>query len=117
MYDISLAVGIMVAIHISFILIGIHVLRLDYNAFLGMMVGAGLVSGILAKLLAASWRDKFVAAIKQEEQGGEVGWDFLYAVLILTAGGIVSGVILYRRYGISGWLGLLGANTVVNAIV
>jgi hypothetical protein len=117
MYDLSLAIGIMVAIHLSFVIVGIYVLRLDYNAFLGMMVGAGLVSGILTKIFAESWKDKFQAAIKQESQSGVVLKDSLYAALIMIGGTIVSATLLYRQYGIGGWLGLLGANTVVNAVV
>ena len=117
MYDLALAIGIMVAIHLSFVIVGIYVLRLDYNAFLGMMVGAGLVSGILTKIFAESWKDKFQAAIKQESQSGVVLKDSLYAALIMIGGTIVSATLLYRQYGIGGWLGLLGANTVVNAVV
>jgi len=117
MYDLTLAVGIMVSVHIIFVVIGIYVLRLDYNAFLGMMVGAGLVSAIVTKFYAESWKDRFLTAVKQESREGELGKDLLYAIGVLLVGSILSGVLLYRRYGIGGWLGLLGANTVVNAVV
>jgi len=117
MYDITLAIGVMVAVHLSFIVIGIHVLRLDYNAFLGMMVGAGLIGAIISKFVAASWKDKFQMAIKQESQSGVLLKDSLYAVVIMLGGAAVSATLLYRRYGIGGWLGLLGANTLVSAIV
>jgi hypothetical protein len=117
MYDITLALSVMVAIHLAFIVIGMYVLKLDYNAFLGMMVGAGLVSSIVAKFFAASWKTKFEAAIKQEKQSGELLRDAFYGVVIMFGGAAVSATLLYRRYGIGGWLGLLGANAVVNAVV
>jgi hypothetical protein len=117
MYDITLALSVMVAVHLSFIIIGMYVLKLDYNAFLGMMVGAGLVSSIIAKFVASSWKTKFQAAIKQEEQSGELLRDALFGVAIMFGGAFLSATLLYRRYGLGGWLGLLGANTVVNAIV
>ena len=60
---------------------------------------------------------KFQAAIKQEEQSGEVLRDAAFGVAILFGGAIVSAMLLYRRYGLGGWLGLIGANAVVNAVV
>jgi hypothetical protein len=117
MYDITVALSVMVAVHLAFIVIGMYVLKLDYNAFLGMMVGAGLVSGILAKFFADSWKTKFEAAIKQERQSGELLRDAAYGMAVMLVGAAVSATLLYRKYGIGGWLGLLGANAVVNAVV
>lgn len=117
MYDITLAVSIMVVIHISVILIGMYVLRLDYGAFVGLMVGAGIVGGIVSKIVADSWKSKFQAVVKQELQEGELGRDGLMALCVLIAGTAVSGTLLYRRYGVGGWLGLLGANTAASVVV
>jgi len=117
MYEITLAVTVMIAVHLAFITIGMYVLKLDYNAFLGMMVGAGLVSGIIAKFVASSWKAKFQAAIKQEERSGELLRDAAMGAGVFLVGAIVSATLLYRKYGLGGWLGLVGANAVVNAIV
>lgn len=117
MYDITKALGLMVAMHLLVISIGMYVLKLDYNAFLGLMVGAGLVGGILAKFVAGAWQAKFQAAIKQEERSGEVLRDAGFGLAILFGGMFVSATLLYRRYGLGGWLGLVGANALVNAIV
>lgn len=117
MYEITTALSLMVAMHLLVISFGMYVLKLDYNAFLGMMVGAGLVSSIIAKFVASSWMAKFQAAIKQEEQSGEVLGDAAFGLVILFGGAFVSATLLYRRYGLGGWLGLIGANAVVNAVV
>jgi hypothetical protein len=117
MYELTVAVTVMIAVHLAMITFGMYVLKLDYNAFLGMMVGAGLISGIIAKFVAASWQAKFQAAIKQEEQSGEVLRDAAMAAGVFIVGAFVSATLLYRKYGLGGWLGLLGANAVVNAVV
>ena len=117
MYDITTAALAFVVFHNVTVYVCAYVLNLPYAQFVAALTGTGLVVGLLLKIAAIAWRSKLDAAMAAESRSRELGEDVLMALVIMMAGGLVSSTMLYKKYGLGGWLGLFGANLVANALI
>ena len=116
MYDISTVVAILVAVHLATMYVGIEVLRLEYPHFVMMTLLTSILGSIVVKVISPNWRAKADAAMKAEEKQGGIGKDIMLTVTILVAGGVASAALVFRRFGVGGWLGLIAANALTNLI-
>jgi hypothetical protein len=116
MYDISTVVAILMAVHLTTMYVGTDVLRLEYTHFVMMTFLTSILGSILVKAISPNWRAKADAALKAEEKQGGIGKDLMLTLTILVAGGAVSAALVYRRFGVGGWLGLVAANALMNLI-
>lgn len=116
MYDISTVVAILLAVHLATMYVGIEVLRLEYTHFVMMTFLTSILGSIIARSVSPNWRAKVDAALRAEKAQGNVGKDLMLTVSLLVAGGAVSAALVYRRFGVGGWLGLVAANALTNLI-
>jgi hypothetical protein len=116
MYDISTVVAILLAVHLATMYVGIEVLRLEYTHFVMMTFLTSILGSIIVRSVSPNWRAKADAALKAEEKQGNVGKDIMLTVTMLVAGGAISAALVYRRFGVGGWLGLVAANALTNLI-
>ncbi len=116
MYDISTVVAILMVVHLTTMYVGTDVLRLEYTHFVMMTFLTSILGSILVKAISPNWRAKADAALKAEEKQGGVGKDLMLTITILVAGGAISAALVYRRFGVGGWLGLVAANALMNLI-
>jgi hypothetical protein len=116
MYDITVAVLAFVLFHNAIVYVCAYHLNLSYAQFVAAVTGTGLVVAALLKIAAVAWRSKLDAALSAESRDHELGKDVLYASLVMLVGGFVSSTMLYKKYGLGGWLGLFGANLIANAL-
>ena len=116
MYDISTVIAILMAVHLITMYVGTDVLRLEYPHFVMMTLLTSILGSIVVKAISPNWRAKADAALKAEEKQGGIGKDLMLTLTILVAGGAVSAALVYRRFGVGGWLGLVAANTLMNVI-
>lgn len=117
MYEITIAATVFVVFHTAIVYICGYVLRLPYAQFVAAMIGTGAVVSVLLKVAAISWRPRLQAAMAAESHDGELATDAGAALLVILVGGFVSSTMLYKRYGLSGWLGLFGANLIANMVI
>lgn len=117
MYDITVAALAFIVFHNLMVYICAYQLNLPYAQFVAALTGTGLVVGLALKVAAIAWHSRLSAAIETESRDHELGKDVLYALVIMIAGGLVSSTMLYKKYGLGGWLGLFGANLIANALI
>lgn len=117
MYDISIAVLIMTIVHLSTMYAGIYVFKFEYTHFVLITTLVGVLSGILASAMSPAWKEKIWEALKMEQKEGIIGKDVVVALCIFLISGIISVSMVYRRFGIGGWLGLAATNIISNLIV
>lgn len=117
MYDIATAALAFVVFHNVMVYVCAYVLNLPYAQFVAALTGTGLVVGLLLKVAAIAWRSKLEAAMAAESRDRELVSDTLMALLVMIVGGLVSSTMLYKKYGLGGWLGLFGANLIANALI
>jgi hypothetical protein len=116
MFEVTAAITLFVVVHIGTIYVCAYVLRLDYPAFVAVTTVTGLIAAVIAKIGLAAWKPRLTAAINMESRDGELGRDIGVAAIIFFVGASVSNTILYRRFGLGGWLGVLGANMIATSI-
>jgi cytochrome b561 len=117
MYELA-GVGILFAgAHVAAVYLGTDVLRLEYAQLLALNVGITVIMSLLLRLITPSWKSKVETVMKQEERQGTAFTDLLLMLLAFIIGGVISAVLLYRRYGPVGWLGIVGASSLVNWLV
>ncbi len=117
MYEISTAILLFVVFHIATIYVCGVVMRMEYTLFVATTVAVGTVAAILIKGAGLVWKSKIEAALQNESRRREMGTDLLGATLIFLGGAVVSNLMLYRLYGMGGWLGLAAANTLAGALI
>lgn len=117
MYDITLAVLVFVVFHIATIYVFGVTMHLEYKKFLAATVAVGAVAAILVKGVGLLWKTKIEAALNDESRRREMGTDLLAALVVFLVGAAISNLMLYRLYGLGGWLGLAAANMVANAVI
>jgi hypothetical protein len=116
-YEISTAILLFVVFHIATIYVCGVVMRMEYKVFVATTVAVGVVVAILIKGAGLVWKNKIEAALQNESRRREMGTDLLGAVVIFLGGAVVSNLMLYRLYGMGGWLGLAAANTLAGALI
>lgn len=117
MYDAFVAALLLAGSHVAVSYGAAEVWKVDYKTYLAVTVGFGLVIGLLLKGVAVGWKNRLVAAFKEEERQGELIPDVLLFVLTLMVGGVASAYIVWRRYGAVGWAGAVAANYLASWIV
>jgi len=107
-------------VHFAAVYLGTDVFRLDYPQILALNVGFTIVMSLLLRATMPEWKPKMEATIKDEARrghGGEALLDVLGMMLAFIVGGIDTDTLLYRRYGIGGWMGVVGSSIVANWLV
>lgn len=117
MYELTAVVAIFVAVHLGVFYIASEVLHLDAIQFLVAVVGAAIVSAMVAKLAVPDWKAYVERVMNEEKRDGDVLSDAVGVVVVLIAGAIANNVLIVRRYGVRRWAGILLANAIVNAFV
>lgn len=103
--------------HLAAVYIGTDVLRLEYSQMLTLNIFFGIIMSLLLKASIPAWKPKVEAAMQQEARQGKAFMDMGLMFLVFIVGGIGSAMLLYRRYGPVGWLGMVGASALVNWLV
>ena len=104
-------------VHLGMAVALAYVLRLPYKQFLAWNTGIAAVLAVVLRISAPAWKDRIGAVLSLEKRQGELPSDALAALVILVASGFAYTWVISRQYGLEGWLGLVGANTIVNAIL
>ena len=117
MYELTLVVAIFVAVHLSVFFVASEVLQLDAFKFAVAVVGAAIVSTVIAKIAAPDWQAKVEQIIDKEKQAGDVMEDIVGVVVVLVVGAVLNNWLIVRRYGVRRWAGILLINALVNAFI
>jgi hypothetical protein len=117
MYDLFLIGLGFAAAHLAALYFGIFVFRLEYAQILTLNVGLVVAMSLLIRISLPLWKDRLVAALKREARDGEALPDALAMVLTVLGTSLASAVILFRRFGAVGWLGLVGSSALVNWLI
>ena len=116
MFDLTLAALMMVTAHVGAVYVGTDILRLTYIQVLGLNVALGIAISILTQVMLPEWKPKLEAELSQDTTF-EASADVLGMIAVFMAGSSASGFLLYRRFGIAGWLGMIGSSALVNYLV
>lgn len=117
MFDLTLAALVLIVPHVVLMYAAANVWGMDYKSVLVANGVTALVSTLLAGMISPAWKAKAQAAINREKAAGDLGEDLLGAFAIIVTGAIASNMIVARRYGMKGWLGLVAENTVLGALL
>ncbi len=113
MYELFLVALLFSVQHIAIAYAAIEIWRLDYRTYLMVTTGISLVLAMILRVLMANWKDRIAQALRGEWDDRELLPDAGLFLLTMIAGGAVSAYLVYRRYGIAGWMGSLALNYVV----
>jgi hypothetical protein len=117
MYDLFL-VGLALSIqHVAVAYAAIEIWKLDYRTYIMATTGFGIVMGLILKGVMTGWKDRIGQAMREEVADRELFPDLLLFVVSLLAGGMASSYLVYRRFGVMGWLGGFAANMFASWIV
>lgn len=112
------AVGIALSgVHFAAVYLGTDVLRLDYPQILALNVGFTIVMSLILRASMPAWKPKVEAVVKSEAREGDAFLDVIGMFLAFIVGGIATATLMYRRYGIGGWMGMVGSSIVANWLV
>ncbi len=117
MYEVTAWIAPLMIFHIATIYICGYVLNLEYKTFLAVTTPVGAAAAILLKGYLATHPTLLKDELGKEIHAGEFPRDIGIAVVIFILGAIITNILLYKRFGLSGWLGVFGANALVNAII
>ncbi len=112
------AVGIAFsAAHLGAVYLGTDVFRLEYANIMALNIGFAVVMSLLTRASMPTWKPKVEALLKRESREGDAFLDLSGMFLAFIVGGVLSALLLYRRYGAVGWLGVIGSSALVNWLV
>lgn len=117
MYDLFLIGLGFAAAHLAALYFGVFVFRLEYAQIMALNVGTAIAMSLVIRVSAPIWKDRLIAALKQEAHDGSALRDAIAMLLTVIAASLASAVILFRRFGPVGWLGLVGSSALVNWLV
>lgn len=117
MYDLFLVGLLLGGSHLAVAYGAAEVWKLDYKTYLAVTVGVGLAMAFVLKMVAAGWKNSISAVMKEEYREGELPLDVLLFFGTLIVSGILSAVIVSRRYGLAGWAGAVGVNWLASWLV
>jgi hypothetical protein len=113
-----LSIGILYgAAHLAVVYYAVEVARLDYKTMMILNGAVAMGAAVLARALEPEWKPAFMATIQADKREGRLMSDGGGMVLALIASSMASLWLMGRRYGAAGWLGAIGVNAVVNAVV
>jgi hypothetical protein len=101
------------AIHLATIYVGVYVLQLNYPMFLALLTATSVISGLLTAKLSVEVK----ARAERELRSGSPSTDLMAAAVVMIAAATASNLLIVRRYGILGWLGVLAASVATHAVV
>jgi hypothetical protein len=116
MFDLTLAALMMVTAHVGAVYVGTDILRLGYVQILGLNVALGIAISILTQVTLPEWKPKLEAELSRDTVI-ESSADMLGMIAVFMAGSSASGFLLYRRFGVAGWIGMLGSSALVNYLM
>lgn len=117
MYDLFLAGLLLSIVHVGISFVAIHILKTDYKTYLALTVGSGLLLAFLLKLAASTWKSRINTVLSEEWHLGELPIDIVLFFVTLLLGGAASAILVYRRFGITGWVGAVAANSLASWII
>ena len=117
MYDITFAMLAFVLFHLATIYICGVMLRLDYKIFLAVTTAVSVVVSLVLRAGAVAWKQKARSFVQEEGREGTLWADLLAGIGIVLLGGVVSAAMIYKLYGVGGWLGVTATNMVVGYII
>ena len=117
MYDLFLVALALSVQHFAVAYAAIEIWKLDYRTYIMVTTGFGVVMGLILKVLLEGWKDRIVQAMRGEIEDRELLPDVLLFLVTMIAGGMASAFLVYRRFGIGGWMGAFAANTAASWIV
>lgn len=117
MYDLFLVALALSVQHFAVAYAAIEIWKLDYRTYLMATTGFGIVMGLILKVFITGWKDRIGQVMREEVADKELLPDLLLFVVTLLAGGLASSYLVYRRFGVMGWLGGFAANMFASWIV
>jgi hypothetical protein len=114
MYELLKVGAIISAAHVLAIYIGTDVLRLEYVRILALNIIFAASTAVVLKLTAPFWQEKLKIALDQEVKDKSVILDVFGMIAVFILGGIITAILLYRKYGALGWFGVFASSAVVN---
>lgn len=116
MFELTIAAFVISATHVAAVYVGTDILHLDYTPLIGFNVALGIIMSVLLRITLPEWKPALIQALRQDTMP-EATADVLGMIALFMAGSSASGFLLYRRFGIAGWLGMVGSSAVVNYLV
>lgn len=117
MYDITIALATYVIFHLATIYVCGVMLRLDYKIFLAATTAVSVVVTLLLRASEVAWKRKVQSFVQEEDREGTLWPDLLGGLAILILGGVISAAMIYKLYGVGGWLGITATNMFVSYII
>jgi hypothetical protein len=117
MYDITTAMLAYVLFHLITIYVCGVVLRLDYKIFLAVTTAVSIAVTLVLRAGSVAWKHKAQSFVQEEDREGTLWTDLLVGLGILILGGVASAAMIYKLYGVGGWLGITATNMIVSYIV
>ena len=117
MYDLFLVGLLLGGSHLAVAYGAAEVWKLDYKTYLAVTVGVGLATAFLLKLMIAGWKDRIAAVMKEEYREGALPIEVLLFFGTLLVSGALSAYVVYRRFGLTGWAGAVGANWLASWLI
>jgi Mn2+/Fe2+ NRAMP family transporter len=114
MYELLTVGAIISAAHVLAVYIGTNILRLEYSRILALNIIFAAAISVVLKLTAPFWQEKLKIALEQEVKDKTVILDVFGMIGTFIVGGIITAVILFRRYGALGWFGVFASSALVN---
>jgi hypothetical protein len=108
---------VFVAAHLLVVYYGVYVARLEYAQVIALIATVSVVSSVLVRLTEPEWKPRLVAAIQSDERQGRAFADVLGMIGVFIGGSLVSAFMIGRRYGWTGWLGAVGTQAAVHAVL
>jgi hypothetical protein len=110
MYDLFLVGLLLAGQHVAITYAAIEIWRLDYRTYLMMTMGISLAVALLIKVFVVGWKDRIEQVMRGELEDRELFPDLGLFLLTLVASSVVTAYLVYKRYGIAGWLGATALN-------
>jgi hypothetical protein len=114
MYELILVGAIISAAHVLAVYIGTDVLRLEYSRILALNIIFAAAVSIVLKLTAPFWQEKLKMMLEQEVKDKTVILDVFGMIGTFILGGILTAILLFRKYGAVGWFGVFASSALVN---
>ena len=106
LYKIALLFGLS---HLLWVYLFAYMLRLEYSAFIVANVVSTAIIALLGKAMLPYWQRRFETALKQDRRDGDAGMDFLLFIGVMVVCAIFGSVMVFRRYGAVGTVGVIGS--------
>lgn len=117
MFTLTAVAAILSIPHLAVIYWGVNIAHLEYKTMMAVNGAVALVTAVILRVTSPEWKPRLMSTLKSESAKNEAVMDVLGMFGAFAVSALISNVMLSRQYGVAGWLGLIGTNTLVSWIV